>query len=235
MAKLTISSKDKVLKEIDLKKTITVGREKGDIILKNPAVSASHMRIEKIGVRFIIHDLNSTNGTFVNNEKIKTKELRSGDVITLGRFQMAFDNPDEESGPVDSLEEEDQSGMTMMIDASKMKEMMESSKPLAGGGEAREKVAKLFLYQSSGAPNVVTLDKDTTLIGSSDNSDIQIKGITIGRVAASIVKSGANYEISYQGGMAKLKIGSAPVAKHKLSNGDKFSIGSYNFEFRTEL
>lgn len=236
MAKLTISSKDKVLKEIDLKKTITVGREKGDIILKNPAVSASHMRIEKIGVRFIIHDLNSTNGTFVNNEKIKTKELRSGDVITIGRFQIGFENPDEESGPVDSLEDEDQSGMTMMIDASKMKEMMGGSKPLAaGGGEPREKVAKLFLYQSSGAPNVVTLDKDTTLIGSSDNSDIQIKGITIGRVAASIVKSGANYEISYQGGMAKLKIGSAPVAKHKLSNGDKFSIGSYNFEFRTEL
>ena len=43
------------------------------------------------------------------------------------------------------------------------------------------------------------------------------------------------YEIAYQGGMAKLKMDSSPIEKHQLENGDKFSIGSYNFEFRTEL
>jgi len=35
--------------------------------------------------------------------------------------------------------------------------------------------------------------------------------------------------------MAKLKVDSKPTDKHRLSNGDKFAIGSYNFEFRTEL
>lgn len=234
MAKIIISSRDKVLKEVVLKKTIVVGREKGDIILKNPAVSARHFKIEKLGNRFIIHDLDSTNGTIVNNENIKTKELRSGDVIVAGQFHIKFDNPDEEADAVDSFGEEDVGGRTMMIDPAKIKSMVQS-KPVEKEVEEKKELAKLFLYQSSGAPKVLKLEKETTMIGSSDNSDIQIKGITIGRIAASITKTGDRHEITYQGGMAKLKMSSKPVEKHLLENGDKFSIGSYNFEFRTEL
>ncbi|VAX17973.1 hypothetical protein MNBD_NITROSPINAE04-783 [hydrothermal vent metagenome] len=234
MASLTISSKDKVLKEVEIKKTLFVGREKGDIILKNPAVSARHFKLEKLGARFIIHDLNSTNGTIVNGEKVTTKELRSGDQIVVGQFVFKFNNPDQELGAVDSFGSDDIGGMTMMLDPAKVQAMM-GEKPGEKEAPVEKESAKLFLYQSSGAPKVLKIEKDTTMIGSSENSDIQIKGITIGRIAASITKTGDKYEITYQGGMAKLKIDSAPVDKRQLENGDKFSIGSYNFEFRTEL
>lgn len=234
MAKLIISNKDKVLKEIEIKKTLLVGREKGDIIIKNPAISARHFKLEKIGARFILHDLDSTNGTIVNGEKISTKELRSGDKIMVGQFIFTFENPDEERGAVDSFGEEDIGGMTMMLDPTKVKAMM-AAKAEEKEKEVEKESAKLFLYQSSGAPKVLKIEKETTMIGSSENSDIQIKGITIGRIAASITKTGDKYEISYQGGMAKLKMDSSPIEKHELKNGDKFSIGSYNFEFRTEL
>jgi len=234
MASLTISSKDKVLKEVEIKRTLFVGREKGDIILKNPAVSARHFKLEKLGARFIIHDLNSTNGTIVNGEKVTTRELRSGDQIMVGQFVFKFDNPDQEQGAVDSFASDDIGGMTMMLDPAKVQAMM-GEKPGEKETPVEKESAKLFLYQSSGAPKVLKIEKDTTMIGSSENSDIQIKGITIGRIAASITKAGDIYEITYQGGMAKLKIDSAPVDKRQLENGDKFSIGSYNFEFRTEL
>lgn len=234
MAKLTISSRDKVLKEININKTIFVGREKGDIIIKNPAISARHFKLEKLGSRFIIHDLDSTNGTMVNGKKISTKELRSGDQIMVGQFVFKFDNPDEEPEAIDSFGDEDIAGMTMMLDPAKVQAMM-AAKPEEKESAVEKESAKLFLYQSSGAPKVLKIEKETTMIGSSENSDIQIKGITIGRIAASITKTGDKYEIAYQGGMAKLKIDSSPVEKHQLKNGDKFSIGSYNFEFRTEL
>lgn len=234
MAKLTISSRDKVLKKININKTILVGREKGDIIIKNPAISARHFKLEKLGSRFILHDLDSTNGTLVNGEKISTKELRSGDKIIVGQFVFQFDNPDQEPGAVDTFGEEDLGGMTMMLDPAKVQAMM-AAKAEEKQSEVKKESAKLFLYQSSGAPKVLKIVKETTMIGSSENSDIQIKGITIGRIAASITKTGDRYEISYQGGMAKLKIDATPVEKHQLENGDKFSIGSYNFEFRTEL
>ncbi|MBI4828700.1 MAG: FHA domain-containing protein [Nitrospinae bacterium] len=245
MAKLIISTKEKVLKEVDLKKSIMVGREVGDIVLKNPTVSAKHMKIELISGRFIVHDLNSTNGTFVNNEQVTSRELRHGDVIRVGKFSFEFQNPEQEAEPVDSLGGEDMSGMTMMIDSGKIQVMLaeEAKKKAAAASSTpaepeapKREAAKLFLYQASGAPKVMSLDKDTTLIGSSENSDIQIKGITIGRVAASITRSAENeYEIGFQGGMAKLKVDGKPADRHKLKNGDKFSISSYNFEFRTEL
>lgn len=245
MAKLTISFKDKVLQEIEINKSITVGREVGDIMIKNPAVSARHMRIEKTGSRYVVRDLGSTNGTLVNDVPVTEKELRSGDVITVGRHTIKFDNPGEEAEP--PAFEEDMGGRTLVMDQAKLKAMMEGS---AEGGADKmektqretpahsagaEKAAKLFLSQPPGAPRVITLDKETTMIGSSDKNDVRIRGITIGRVAAQIRREDGEYEIEFKGGLAKLKVDGKPVEKKKLSNGDKFSISSYNFEFRTEL
>jgi pSer/pThr/pTyr-binding forkhead associated (FHA) protein len=232
MAKLTIATKEKVLKEVDINKTIIVGREKGDIILKNPAISAKHLKIEKLGNRYIAHDLDSTNGTFINEEQITTQELRSGDVIRIGRFTFTFDNPEEAISGFD--EEEDMSGKTMMIDTSKMKSMLAAevaSESKAPAGPA----AKLFLLQTSGAPKVAELDKEIINIGSGDDADIQIKGITIGKIAATIKRTGPKYEIIFKGGMARVKFDNKNVDRKDLVNGDKFAIGSYNFEFRTEL
>lgn len=238
MAKLTIMFKDKVLQEIDIQKSILIGREVGDIMIKNPAVSARHMRLEKAGDRFVIHDLNSTNGTLVNDKPVTSQELRSGDVITVGRHKIRFENPDE--GAEAPSFEEDMGGRTIVMDSSQLQSMMADKGQNLDDTRLEEPrhergPAKLFLSQSSGAPKVMTLEKDVTVIGSSDKSDIRIKGITIGRVAAEISRDNGGYEIIYKGGMAKLKVGGKPVEKHSLSNGDKFSIGSYNFEFRTEL
>jgi len=126
----------------------------------------------------------------------------------------------------------------MVMDAATVRAMMEKEQAGGGGPTARKdenSAPKLFLQQSSGAPKVLKLSKDTTLIGSGDHTDVQIKGLTIGRVAASINRSGDSYLLTYQGGMAKLKVNGDPAETHPLKNGDKFSIGSFQFEFRTEL
>ncbi|MDH5509500.1 MAG: FHA domain-containing protein [Nitrospinota bacterium] len=234
MAKLTIATKEKVLKEVDINKTIIIGREKGDIILKNPAISAKHLKIEKLGNRYIAHDLDSTNGTFINEAQITTQELSSGDVIRIGRFTFTFDNP-EESGGMGFDEEDDMSGKTMMIDTSKMKSMLAQEVASEGKTAPAGPAAKLFLHQTSGAPKVAELSKGIVNIGSGDDAEIQIKGITIGKIAATIKRSGSKYEIIFKGGMARVKFDNKNVDRKELNNGDKFSIGSYNFEFRTEL
>ncbi|MBI5816173.1 MAG: FHA domain-containing protein [Nitrospinae bacterium] len=241
MAKLIITYKDKVLQEIEIARTITIGRETGDILIKNPAVSARHVKIEKSGAQFIAVDLNSTNGTFVNDERITQKELKTGDMITVGRHVLKFEDPEQQSSDASfGFGTEDLGGQTLMMDSSKIKAMMAAAGGPAPSGETqqtttRRDAPKLFLMQPSGAPKVVRLEKESTMIGSSDTSDIQIKGLTIGRVAAVIAKAGDKYEITFQGGMAKLKVNGKQVDRQILANGDKFSIGSYNFEFRTEL
>lgn len=72
--------------------TIKVGREKGnDILIGDNLASRFHAIIQKIKDSYFIKDLNSTNGTYVNNEMVpkeKYIKLKKNDVIKIGRTEI---------------------------------------------------------------------------------------------------------------------------------------------------
>ena len=61
-----------------------------DIILRDPATSGHHARVERRGDQFWIVDLGSTNGTLVNGEPVQEKELSNGDRVTIGQNSVNF-------------------------------------------------------------------------------------------------------------------------------------------------
>ncbi|PKN39668.1 MAG: hypothetical protein CVU63_14820, partial [Deltaproteobacteria bacterium HGW-Deltaproteobacteria-20] len=66
-------------------KEIHVGRSNDlDMVLAEDMVSRKHARIAFQGEDIYIEDLASTNGTFVNGEKIKRSKLREGDRVLIG-------------------------------------------------------------------------------------------------------------------------------------------------------
>jgi len=70
---------------------LRVGRSPdNDLILRDPATSGHHARVERRGQQFWIVDLGSTNGTLVNGEPIQEKELNHGDRITIGQNALNF-------------------------------------------------------------------------------------------------------------------------------------------------
>jgi len=72
-------------------KALRLGRSPdNDIILRDPATSGHHARVERRGDQFWIVDLGSTNGTLVNGEPIQEKELSNGDRITIGQNAVNF-------------------------------------------------------------------------------------------------------------------------------------------------
>jgi ABC-type multidrug transport system ATPase subunit/CRP-like cAMP-binding protein len=76
----------------DVKSTAVIGRaETCDIMLDHPGVSRTHAIIQCVGDVCQITDLNSTNGTFVNGERIQTSVLRDGDQIWIAGIQIYFD------------------------------------------------------------------------------------------------------------------------------------------------
>ncbi|MFQ5349069.1 MAG: FHA domain-containing protein [Thermoanaerobaculia bacterium] len=70
--------------------TTVVGREGADITIDDPAVSSRHFEVEATGGEFFIRDLDSSNGTTLNGDKIRTAQLSPGDKIRAGRTTFVF-------------------------------------------------------------------------------------------------------------------------------------------------
>jgi hypothetical protein len=92
MAKLVISRDDQMLGSRFLEdRRLTIGRASGnDIRLEDPSVSKLHAQVEVIGQDHILLDLGSSNGTYVNGERVSRRLLRHGDVVEISSFQIRY-------------------------------------------------------------------------------------------------------------------------------------------------
>jgi pSer/pThr/pTyr-binding forkhead associated (FHA) protein len=69
----------------------SIGRAKAnDIALEDVSVSSEHCRIRPEEGAFILHDLKSTNGTFVNERRVSRHTLAEGDTIKCGETYLQF-------------------------------------------------------------------------------------------------------------------------------------------------
>jgi hypothetical protein len=72
--------------------TMSIGREHdNNIELKDPDVGRYHARILYDRGRFVLEDLESSNGTWLNGEKISEAALKNGDRIKIGETELAID------------------------------------------------------------------------------------------------------------------------------------------------
>jgi hypothetical protein len=85
--------------ELNTERT-TVGRvEDNAFQITDGSVSSHHAEIVLRGNEIIIRDLNSTNGTFINNEKITEMVLKPGQTLRLGQVEMKIDDGKPVSAP----------------------------------------------------------------------------------------------------------------------------------------
>lgn len=67
----------------------TVGRHpESDIFLNDVTVSRHHCRFSTSGEVLTVEDSGSTNGTYVNDERVDSSELSAGDEVLIGRFHF---------------------------------------------------------------------------------------------------------------------------------------------------
>ncbi len=68
----------------------TVGRATGaDFIVDAPLISRVHCRLTALADGSLeVRDLDSTNGTFINGERVQTGRLASGDRLGVGRVEL---------------------------------------------------------------------------------------------------------------------------------------------------
>ncbi|MFV9615471.1 MAG: FHA domain-containing protein, partial [Gammaproteobacteria bacterium] len=98
MAKLVLSFNDEVVKEYELDKEIlTIGRKPdNDIQINNPSTSSCHAKVLTILNDSFVEDLDSTNGTFIGDNKITKYALQNGENIIIGNHQLKYVSANDE-------------------------------------------------------------------------------------------------------------------------------------------
>jgi len=73
----------------------TVGRAtRADFVMDAPMVSRVHCRLTAGAAELEVIDLDSTNGTFVNGERIDRATLKGGDLLGVGRVELTIEKSD---------------------------------------------------------------------------------------------------------------------------------------------
>ena len=98
MPRLTLFQGRKKLDVINTTKNrILIGRHpEADVVLANPMISRRHAEIKREGARYVIANLQSKNGIFVNERWVEFHVLVHGDLIDVGKYTVKFEIPDDE-------------------------------------------------------------------------------------------------------------------------------------------
>jgi pSer/pThr/pTyr-binding forkhead associated (FHA) protein len=93
MAKLVVLSVGMTGRTQELKADqTTIGRvEDNTFQIAEPSVSSHHCEVLLRGKDVVVRDLNSTNGTFINGEKVTESVIKPGQILRLGQIEMRLD------------------------------------------------------------------------------------------------------------------------------------------------
>lgn len=177
MPKLLLKFNAAVIKEVAFDKpSVTVGRkDDNDIVIDNPAISGHHCKLTMEGGGYYVEDLESTNGTFVNEKKIKKSGLHNNDVVGLAKHALVFLNEAEAAAAAGAPTDE-ASDKTMVLTPQKQAELVAAS-AAAAKPAGPEKAGWLRVLKGAADANAeFELKGMSTYIGKSDRVQIQIKG-----------------------------------------------------------
>lgn len=97
MPKVLIKEGPDTGKVYEIEQAAILGRlDTNDIPVRDAKASREHAKIFKQGEQYAIVDLNSSNGTFVNGQKITKRVLKNGDQIEIGTVCLVFEMPPEQ-------------------------------------------------------------------------------------------------------------------------------------------
>ncbi|MEO5819932.1 MAG: FHA domain-containing protein [Vicinamibacteraceae bacterium] len=254
MPKLVLLFEGRVLKETAVSNTaaVTIGRlADNTIVIDNTAVSSHHLRIGREGPQFVVEDLESTNGTFVNGTKVTKRALRHGDTILVGKHKIFFDRMGEAEFEAPDLPGRDMPdfGGTVILDADQQQRLLAAAQarlqartaahaaatPAEAAAPAPKPappaIGRLHVLRGRSDLSEYRLDHSTAAIGRDREALVRLHGWFKPRLAVEIARLGEGYVATPVAGKTLVN-GQRLQARRGLVDGDVLHVSGLELEFR---
>ena len=237
MPKLVLRFEDRVLKECALSAAVTIGRLPDNTVsIDNPAVSARHARIDRAGDLFVVEDLDSRNGTFVNHHRVTRHVLRHGDVVQVGKHTLVFDQtladgPAKSDAAAPTMPD---FGGTMLLDTEQQRKLLAAVATLqAQKAAAMAPKGVLRVLRGRSDRSEYRLSAQESTIGKSESALVRLRGWFKPQLAVAIARMGESYVATPLGGRTLVN-GQRLNGRRGLEHGDLLQVSGLTLEFRLE-
>ena len=216
MAKIIVSLDDNLIKIVPLNKDrMTLGRRPyNDIVVDNLAVSGEHAALQVIGHDYFIEDLSSTNGTYINEQKVKRQILKNGDTIEIGKYAIKYvqDGVTSQSAALNPV------NASLNVSDEKI---VEEKKPLFEQTKFAEAYVAIKILSGASTGKELPLVKIVTTIGKP------------GEAVIAITKRPKSYMVAHVEGATRPSLNgvSFGIDAVPLKNGDLFELAGTAMQF----
>jgi len=228
MPYMRIYLNDVLMDQVELNKDqMAIGRsDDSDIVLDNAGVSAHHALIRKEANGYIIADNNSSNGIFVNGDKIDRHKLEYRDEIQIYNYVLKYMASRGLHGIADPDIAQDgdlsQDG-TMEVNIADVKELLKLRE--------KKKTAYVEILDAKGKQSRFLLKPPNFKIGRSKECDIRTSGWLSFGLAAEIQRSTDGYRLLPQRWGRVMRNEESLTQAVKLMDGDSIRVGNLSMRF----
>src|ERR1700732_479055 len=236
MAKLSLMFENKLVKEVPIgSRPVTIGRSPdNDLPVYNLAVSNYHARVYFEAGRLVVEDLDSLNGTFVNDLRVERATLHDGDSIWIGKHHIKVDASGDAPTSVDTGRKAaaPRINETMVLDTKARREMLQQAAAMGERSQfaGRLKMPTLVVLGGKSDQREYLITSKLAVIGKSKMATVRLKGWFKPEVAAQINQRDDGYYIG-PGDKTPL-VNSKPIqGPVRLNDGDMIEICGLRLSF----
>jgi len=233
MEEWTIMLQDRAINKFVLEDRggrVTIGRgSEADVVIDNAAISREHLALELVGIVVYVHDLGSTNGTYVNGERINdVVPVSRNDTIEFGKFNLLPVGVAATKVSSSSTSDMDHVDETVFITA----DQAAAGKPVRGAKELEG--PRLMVRKGEVVPSQLSLvGKTSVKIGKDSTCDLQINAWFVAAAQCYIVlRGGKQYSIVPQWSWSATRLNGLKIKEEReLHSGDIIEIRNAVIQF----
>src|ERR1700736_4631051 len=237
MAKLTLMFENKLVKEVPIgSRPVGIGRSPdNDLPVDNLAVSNYHARVYFEAGRLVVEDLDSLNGTFVNDLRVERATLHDGDSIHIGKHHVKVDASGDAPVFVDVSRKPNAPRIneTMVLDTKERRKMLQQAAALGERTQfasGRMNVPTLMVLSGNTDQREYMLTNKLVVIGNSTMATVRLKGWFKPKMAAQINQRDDGFYIG-PGDKTPTLNGTPIQGTTRLNDGDLIEVCGVRLSF----